>query len=328
MEDGDKLRWKPRVVDLSRNGKPLHDVVVSQLDALALRFLPGFWNRAQGIVIRIEDTANDPSSTTPSASAGELAARRGKSALGVVQRSRMEPTTMSIPADLLARPEYAGLGRSDVVVLHVVAHELFHCGQMDRQSKMQFQYEDSKSPFSQAVNPELPDTALALVAALTKAYPGKDDFKVDAEVKRLADSALEAQADSLGLLAVRRVHPTQQEQFAANLIAARAAKCAAYAGPLSGAPYDIADALMSIGKPAPSDLGAIANLAWLDAARSIGSRPLLATALKLRLPFIEDMARDAERDIVERLSYGRVGGVRLPFKRFDRNPAKRPRLGR
>lgn len=216
----------------------------------------GFWERTQKVRFVITDEVSSPRTEVK---AGRPP--RGR-AIEVVWRKRDDEALILLPSDLLDIPFYKQLGAPRLIALLVLAHESFHCGELDRQTRMNIKVDWADSPFAKSVHPIFPTEASELCVALGEAFPDSRAIVSNPLVKRLADTAAECQADLLGLIAVRHAYPVDFDAVRRDLVAARRSARAA-----NPAEYDIADALEAISSKMPSSLAdaALATWKWISA---------------------------------------------------------------
>lgn len=242
-----------------------------------------FWDPSHTVQFIINDVVQTPlTRVKPSAAPAEAT-------IGVLWRDRTKAIEIQLPGNLLQIPFFAGLGSPSQIAIITLAHESFHCGQMDRQTKMNVPA-DMNSYFSQAIHPTLPNEALDLCRALFEAYPDQQAIVANPAVKRLADSALEAQADLAGLMAIQSAYPKDFAVIRNKLVNVRRNAFAADA-----TLYDNADALEFISKRMPASLHEIALATWKWIASEITSKPVLQQILSGKDATIPALALACEK---------------------------------
>lgn len=286
-------------VALGSNLKP-HIVAADRV--LAKQFWQNYWDPSHTIQIVINDTVAGPlTAVTPGPAPAEVA-------IGVITRDLHRAIEMQLPGNLLQIPFYCAIANPAQIAVLVLAHESFHCGQMDRQTKMNIQTDIADSPFAQAIHPRLPRQASELCVALSEAYADAAACSANAAVKRLADSCLEGQADLVALMAVRHAFPDDFPAIRTNLVAAR--RNAHAADPNE---YDNADALNDTSAQMPASLPEVALSMWKWIAKEILLDPALQIAMAAKNKDIPELAR-ACRDCSSGLGVLRINVDKLISK--------------
>lgn len=296
MDDETILRgYKHFHADMA-TGSNLHQYAkAADIHLLARLSWMNFWDPTHTIRVIIYDSVK-----TPMTGVNNAAAAPSHIPIGVVWRDRSKDIEIQLPGNLLQMPFYFGLGSPAQVAMLALAHESFHCGQMDRQTSMNISIDYKDSHFSQAINPSLTPEALELCMALFNAYPDEQSCKSIASVKRLADSALEGQADLIALMAIQHAYPNDFAAIKFQLILAR--RNAHAIDPIQ---YDNADAIEAIGASMPASLPEVAMATWRWIASEITLDPVLQQTLAAKNVDIPKLALACEK------SLSKIGGLNV-----------------
>lgn len=270
--------YKHFLFEFAASGDLTRHVVVADQQLAKLSWL-SFWDRSHTVRFVINDQVQTPLTIVTAGAPPE------EISIGVTWRDRSKAIEIQLPGNLLEMPFFAGLGSPAQIALLTLAHESFHCGQLDRQTKTKVQSDKDESFFSQAIHPSLPKEAHDLCFALFEAYPDKQACTSNVAVKRLAESALEGQADLVALMAIQHAYAADFEAIRSRLVLAR--NNAHAADPTQ---YDNADALDAASSTMPTSLTEAAFAMWRWIAKEISLDPMLQQTLALKNPAIPGLA--------------------------------------